>query len=56
MIFYSNNEKYTIRNSTADWRLDSTIGPITGVNEKINFINNTENNKYFPNTNRQLNF
>ena len=56
MIFYSNNEKYAIRNSTADWRLDSTISPITGVNEKINFINNTENNKYFPNTNRQLNF
>lgn len=56
MIFYSNNEKYSIRNSTADWRLDSTISPITGVNEKINFINNTENNKYFPNTNRQLNF
>ena len=46
-----------IRNSTADWRLDSTVSPITVVDKKVNFTGNiNESNKIFPNTNRQLNF
>ena len=57
MIFFTTDEKYMIRNSTADWRLDSTVSPITVVDKKVNFTgNNNESNKIFPNTNRQLNF
>ena len=57
MIFFTTDEKYMIRNSTADWRLDSTVSPITVVDKKVNFTgNNNESNKIFPKTNRQLNF
>ena len=35
MIFESNNEKYTIRHSTADWKFDNSIKSIN--NEIINY-------------------
>ena len=61
MIFYTMDDKYQCRNSTADWRLDNTIKSLSKNNTQNKNIStfkvtNSEHNKIFPKTNRQLNF
>ena len=54
MIFESMNEKYNLRNSTADWKYD--ISNKNNNNNIINYQHLNENSNFFPQTNRQLHF
>lgn len=56
MIFYTLNSNYNLRENSADWRLDNTIQSNSNtINETFKKLSN-ENNQFFPQTNRQLNF
>ena len=53
MIFETMNEKYNLRNSTADWKFDISN---KNNNNVINYQHLNENSNFFPQTNRQLHF
>ena len=49
MIFETHNDRFDVRNSTADWRGDNSW-----EKNKVNHVNNNEGNDIFPN--RELQF